>query len=169
MKQIIQTQKAINEARDIMESFDEGHGMTIGFDEPTYTLTAEQMTKIAAALYLADCEINNLTESQKYITRMPTPFKIHADSRQEIQAILEEMILGQYFTLRLYRSGEHQASITAHWNGKEYLITFEVFQTCQTTQQWTNAGAAALTLFEEARRWEEVVALELYEDPHPIF
>jgi hypothetical protein len=55
------TQRAINEAREIMESFDEAGAMTIGFDQPTYTLTAEQMTKIAGALYLADCEIGELT------------------------------------------------------------------------------------------------------------
>ena len=59
-----QTQKAISEAREIMESFDPGGAMTIGFDLPTYTLTAEQMVKIAGALYLADCEIDNLTGSQ---------------------------------------------------------------------------------------------------------
>ena len=58
------TQRAINEAREIMESFDEAGAMTIGFDQPTYTLTAEQMTKIAGALYLADCEIDNLTGAQ---------------------------------------------------------------------------------------------------------
>lgn len=58
------TQEAIGEAREIMESFDPGGAMTIGFDEPTYTLTAEQMTKIAAALYLADCEITDLTRAQ---------------------------------------------------------------------------------------------------------
>jgi hypothetical protein len=58
------TQKAINEAREIMESFDETGAMTIGFDQPTYTLTAEQMTKIAGALYLADCEIGELTVNQ---------------------------------------------------------------------------------------------------------
>jgi hypothetical protein len=88
---------------------------------------------------------------------------------QQIQARLEEMFEGQYFTLRLYRSGEHQANVTAYWNGKEYLVTFEVFQTCQTVQQLQNVGATALALFEEARRWEEVIPLELYEDPHPIF
>ena len=55
------TQKAINEAREIMESFDKAGAMTIGFDLPTYTLTAEQMVKIAGALYLADCEIGELT------------------------------------------------------------------------------------------------------------
>jgi hypothetical protein len=47
-----------------MESFDEAGAMTIGFDQPTYTLTAEQMTKIAGALYLADCEIGELTSNQ---------------------------------------------------------------------------------------------------------
>jgi hypothetical protein len=58
------TQKAINEAREIMESFDETGAMTVSFDQPTYTLTAEQMTKIAGALYLADCEIGELTINQ---------------------------------------------------------------------------------------------------------
>jgi hypothetical protein len=58
------TQKAINDAREIMESFDGAGAMTIGFDQPTYTLTAEQMTKIAGALYLADCEIADLKTTQ---------------------------------------------------------------------------------------------------------
>jgi hypothetical protein len=49
------TRDSIAEAREIMESFDESGAMTIGFDRPTYTLTAEQMVKIASALYLADC------------------------------------------------------------------------------------------------------------------
>ena len=52
---------AIAIARDIMESFDDSAAMTIGYDrpdKPTYTLTAEQMQQIAAALYLADCMID---------------------------------------------------------------------------------------------------------------
>ena len=49
---------AIAIARDIMESFDDSAAMTIGYDRPTYTLTAEQMQQIAAALYLADCMID---------------------------------------------------------------------------------------------------------------
>lgn len=52
-----QARKAVAEAREIMESFDEGAAMTIGFDNQTYELTAEQMVKIAQALYLADCII----------------------------------------------------------------------------------------------------------------
>ena len=40
----MKAQQAIDEARMIVESFDEGDGMTIGF-EGEYTLTAEQMTK----------------------------------------------------------------------------------------------------------------------------
>jgi hypothetical protein len=56
-------QQAVAEARDLMESFDQSGAMTIGF-EGTYTLTAEQMTKIAGALYLADCELEEL-ERQK--------------------------------------------------------------------------------------------------------
>jgi hypothetical protein len=51
------TKELIAKARDIMESFDESAAMTIGYDKPSYTLTAEQMLIIAAALYHADCEI----------------------------------------------------------------------------------------------------------------
>ena len=53
------TERAIDEARDLIESFDSSGAMTIGF-EGSYTLTAEQMTKIAGALYLADCAIHEL-------------------------------------------------------------------------------------------------------------
>lgn len=60
----MKAQEAIDRAREIMESFDQGGGMTIGFDEPTYTLTREQMLAVAAALYLADCEIAELQTSQ---------------------------------------------------------------------------------------------------------
>jgi hypothetical protein len=58
--QLTETQSAINQARLIMESFDPSGAMTIGFDEPTYTLTAEQMGIIAGALYLADCDLDYL-------------------------------------------------------------------------------------------------------------
>ena len=51
-----QTMRAIAEARDIMESFDNSPPMIIEY-EGSYMLTAEQMTKIAGALYLADCEL----------------------------------------------------------------------------------------------------------------
>lgn len=60
----MKVQQAISEARDIMESFDTSPAMTLEFDQPTYTLTAEQMTKIAGALYLADCAIAELTSNQ---------------------------------------------------------------------------------------------------------
>jgi hypothetical protein len=84
-------------------------------------------------------------------------------TRQEIQTVLEGMVPDQNLTLQLHRGGEHQANITASWNGIDYLIHFEVFQTCQTTQQLQNVGATALALFEEARRWEKVHMVELYE------
>ena len=58
------TQKAINEAREIMESFDDHGGTLVFYNQESYTLTAEQMTKIAGALYLADCEIGELTVNQ---------------------------------------------------------------------------------------------------------
>lgn len=51
------TKEHIAQARDIMESFDTSAAMTIGYEQDTYTLTAEQMITIAAALYLADCEL----------------------------------------------------------------------------------------------------------------
>jgi hypothetical protein len=56
-------EQKINEARSIVESFDPGGGMSVGFDEATYTLTAEQMTTIAGALYLADCAIADQTDA----------------------------------------------------------------------------------------------------------
>jgi hypothetical protein len=57
-------QKAINEAREIMESFDDHGGTTVLYEQENYTLTREQMTKIAGALYLADCEIGELSAHQ---------------------------------------------------------------------------------------------------------
>jgi len=52
------TQQLIEDARDIMESFDISPAMTIGFDKDEYILTPKQMSIIANALYLADCEIS---------------------------------------------------------------------------------------------------------------
>ena len=51
--------RQIDAARTIMESFDTAGGMTIGY-EGTYTLTAEQMSIIAGALYLADCDLHDI-------------------------------------------------------------------------------------------------------------
>lgn len=53
------TQQLIDEARSLMESFDENPALTVGFDKEEYTLTAEQMVLISGALYLADCKINS--------------------------------------------------------------------------------------------------------------
>jgi hypothetical protein len=65
MKANKQTKLAIDEARLIMESFDDTPAMTVGYDKMSYTLTPEQMTKIAGALYLADCFVyDNETENQ---------------------------------------------------------------------------------------------------------
>ena len=58
-----QTLDSISDARDILESFDTSGAMTIGFDQNTsYTLTGEQLSKIAEALYLADCLIYDLLD-----------------------------------------------------------------------------------------------------------
>ncbi len=51
------TKDFIAKAREIMENFDASPAMTIGYDEESYNLTPEQMFTIAAALYHADCEI----------------------------------------------------------------------------------------------------------------
>jgi hypothetical protein len=53
-------EKVIAEAQLIMEGFDPTPAMTLEYDQPTYSLTSDQMTKIARALYLADCEIHDL-------------------------------------------------------------------------------------------------------------
>lgn len=54
------TLESIANARDIMESFDPGAAMTIGYDQESYTLSAEQMVTLAAALFHADCQLANL-------------------------------------------------------------------------------------------------------------
>lgn len=54
------TLESIANARDIMESFDPGAAMTIGYDQESYTLSAEQMVTLAAALFQADCQLANL-------------------------------------------------------------------------------------------------------------
>ena len=56
-------QQSIDEARDILESLGETCPVYVSFDEETYTLTGEQMSKIAAALYLAECEIYDLSQT----------------------------------------------------------------------------------------------------------
>jgi hypothetical protein len=63
-------QKAINEAREIMESFDDHGGTLVFYNQESYILTQEQMTKIAGALYLADCEIGKNTQKQHIIDMM---------------------------------------------------------------------------------------------------
>ncbi|CAB4219070.1 hypothetical protein UFOVP1604_153 [uncultured Caudovirales phage] len=57
---LTKTQIAIDQARLIMESFDPGGALTVGYDQPMYTLTSEQMGIIAGALYLADCDLSYL-------------------------------------------------------------------------------------------------------------
>ncbi len=60
----MKAQEALDEARLLMESFDDSAAMTIGFDNDTYTLTKEQMLVIARALYLVDCELHELQQNQ---------------------------------------------------------------------------------------------------------
>lgn len=57
------TLTSIANARDIMESLGETCPVYVSFDEEIYTLTKEQMSIIAGALYLADCEIHDLQQS----------------------------------------------------------------------------------------------------------
>ena len=52
-----ETQQAIDEARDIIESIGETCPVYVGFEKETYVVTGEQIQKIAGALYLADCEL----------------------------------------------------------------------------------------------------------------
>lgn len=48
---------AIAEAREILESVGECCPVYVGFEKSEYTLTRDQIQKIAKALYLADCEL----------------------------------------------------------------------------------------------------------------
>jgi ribosomal protein L13 len=57
-------------ARQIMEGFDDQGGTTVLYEQESYTLTREQMTKIAGALYLADCEIGKNTQKEHIIDMM---------------------------------------------------------------------------------------------------
>jgi hypothetical protein len=61
----IRTTNALDEAIDLMESFDPSPAMTIGYDKTEYHLTGEQMAKIHGALYLASCELHDLLNSKK--------------------------------------------------------------------------------------------------------
>ena len=58
-KERTETQQAIDEARDIIESIGETCPVYVGFEKETYVVTGEQMQKIAGALYLADCELHD--------------------------------------------------------------------------------------------------------------
>jgi len=63
------TEDSISEARDIIESFDPSAAMTVGFDESEYTLTRDQMIKIAQAIYLADCLVCEVKAASTEIHR----------------------------------------------------------------------------------------------------
>jgi len=53
-------QETIDEARDIVESLDDNvASMTVGFNNPTYVLSKQELQKIAKALYLMDCKLND--------------------------------------------------------------------------------------------------------------
>jgi len=52
------TQQIMDEAIDLMESFDDCPAMTVGYDKEEYTLTSKQMNLVAMALYLADGELS---------------------------------------------------------------------------------------------------------------
>lgn len=77
-------QQSIDEARLIIESFDPSGAMTVGFDEGTYTLTADQMTKIAGALYLADCEIAERNEMVMQLMKLAELYQARAHEIEDI-------------------------------------------------------------------------------------
>jgi hypothetical protein len=77
-------QQSIDEARLIVESFDSNGGMTVGFDEDAYTLTAEQMTKIAGALYLADCEIAERHEMVMQLMKLTELYQTRAHEIEDV-------------------------------------------------------------------------------------
>jgi len=60
----IKAQESIDEARDIIESIGETCPVYVGFEKETYVVTGEQMKKIYTALYLADCELQDIQSTQ---------------------------------------------------------------------------------------------------------
>ena len=82
-------QQSIDEARLIIESFDPSGAMTVGFDEETYTLTAEQMAKLASALYLADCAIADRTDAIEQLMKLA---ELYQDRAHEIEKISIELL-----------------------------------------------------------------------------
>lgn len=52
-----ETLESITEAREILESIGETCPVYVGFEKDQYTLTGQQLQKIARALYLADYEL----------------------------------------------------------------------------------------------------------------
>jgi hypothetical protein len=61
---IMKAQEAIDKARDIIESIGETCPVYVGFEKETYVVTGEQMLKICTALYLADTELQDLSNTQ---------------------------------------------------------------------------------------------------------
>ena len=82
-------QQSIDEARLIIESFDPSGAMTVGFDEEAYTLTAEQMAKLASALYLADCAIADSTVAVEQLMKLA---ELYQDRAHEIEKISIELL-----------------------------------------------------------------------------
>jgi hypothetical protein len=82
-------QQSIDEARLIIESFDPSKAMTVGFDEETYTLTAEQMAKIALSLYLADCAIADSTVAVEQLMKLA---ELYQDRAHEVEKISIELL-----------------------------------------------------------------------------
>lgn len=82
-------QQSIDEARLIIESFDPSGAATVGFDEETYTLTSEQMTKLAGALYLADCAIADRTVAIEQLTKL---VELYQTRTHEIERISLDLL-----------------------------------------------------------------------------
>lgn len=65
MKMENTTKQVIQNAREIMESKGECCPVYVGFEKKTYKLTAQEMSEITRALYLADCDIPEEPNSEK--------------------------------------------------------------------------------------------------------
>jgi len=102
-------QHSIDEARLIVESFDPGGGMTVGFDEETYTLTADQMMKIARALYLADCAIEERTEVIMQLMKLAELYQARAHEVEDISLDLLTCPLWNFVKLVKLEKRIHEA------------------------------------------------------------
>lgn len=80
---------SIEEAREILESVGETCPVYVGFEKDSYTLTQEQIQKVARALYLADCAIADRTVAIEQLMKLA---ELYQDRSHEVEKISIELL-----------------------------------------------------------------------------